>query len=64
MTVIDTIKNSLGASGSAPEDKKSAVDDKLPDLPDTEVFDHDKVTVVFVLGGPGAGACSLEHDGM
>ena len=30
----------------------------LPALPETEVFDHDKVTVIFVLGGPGAGESS------
>lgn len=68
MAVIDKIKDALhlnstepaaassttapsqGASSSAPTG-----DDKLPDLPDVEVFDHDKVTVIFVLGGPGAG---------
>ena len=27
----------------------------LPDLPDKAVFDNEKVTVIFVLGGPGAG---------
>lgn len=68
MTVIDKIKevfhkdkheepstsapttSSTPASGAAP-----TTDATVPDLPDEPVFDSSKVTVIFVLGGPGAG---------
>ena len=70
MAVIDKIKDALHInstdSAAAPSTSTTAPphgakssaptgDDKLPSLPDVEVFDHDKVTVIFVLGGPGAG---------
>ena len=35
-----------------------ATEAAVPDLPDQPVFDSSKVTVIFVLGGPGAGASS------
>jgi len=68
MAVIDKIKDALhinstssATSSSAPAQQATSSaptgTDRLPDLPDVEVFDHDKVTVIFVLGGPGAGEC-------
>jgi hypothetical protein len=50
-THSDTNAPATSATSTGPSDKQ----DKLPDLPDKEVFDHDKVDVIFVLGGPGAG---------
>ena len=34
----------------------------LPELPDEAVFDHSKVKVIFVLGGPGAGEFPYTPD--
>ena len=45
---------SLGVSG-VPGQVSPVAEDKLPELPDQEVFDNKKVAVIFVLGGPGAG---------
>ena len=62
-TAAPDATQSLGVKGqpdqSATTAHAAATEDKLPDLPDHEVFDHDKVTVIFVLGGPGAGELSL-----
>ena len=38
--------------------------DALPALPETAVFDKEKVTVIFVLGGPGAGLSCLLTTGV
>ena len=43
------------SSTSTANPTTAAKKDALPSLPEKEVFDHDKVTVIFVLGGPGAG---------
>ncbi|ORX39190.1 adenylate kinase-domain-containing protein [Kockovaella imperatae] len=50
-------KSSASSNPAVPPKDASpvATKDSLPDLPETEVFDHEKVTVIFVLGGPGAG---------
>lgn len=57
MTVIDVIKSALKP---APAQAKDA--DEEPKLPtigneadDSPVFDKGKITVLFVLGGPGVG---------
>lgn len=69
MTVIDTIKDKLhhhdkhAATQTPPtpvspetETSKEAPDVKFSDTP---VFDANKITVIFVLGGPGAGTSSV-----
>lgn len=73
MTVIDTIKDKLhhhhdkhaaAATTQTPptpvspetETSKEAPDVKFSDTP---VFDANKITVIFVLGGPGAGTSSV-----
>lgn len=73
MTVIDTIKDKLhhhhdkhAAAATtqtqtpptpvSPETSKEAPDVKFSDTP---VFDANKITVIFVLGGPGAGTSSV-----
>lgn len=70
MTVIDTIKDKLHhhhdkhATTQTPptpvspetETSKEAPDVKFSDTP---VFDANKITVIFVLGGPGAGTSSV-----
>jgi len=58
MPIIDTVKDALGLNSSAPNAQVAGSADaqtKLPELPDQAVFDHERVTVIFVLGGPGAG---------
>jgi len=58
--IIEQIKSALGMDTAQTESEPAApvqkTEDKLPQLPDQEVFDHEKVEVIFVLGGPGAGA--------
>lgn len=68
MTVIDTIKDKLHhhhdkhaatqtpPTPVSPETSKEAPDVKFSDTP---VFDANKITVIFVLGGPGAGTSSV-----
>lgn len=61
MAVIDKIKSALHKDGdvhaAAPEETGLNKDAPpvVPTLPDQAAFDDKHVTVIFVLGGPGAG---------
>lgn len=61
MAVIDKIKGAFhkdeGVHSAAPQETGLASDPPPSDLstPEHPAFDHKLVTVVFVLGGPGAG---------
>lgn len=61
MPIIDKIKGALhkdeSAHAAAPKETGLATDAPPTDLstPEHPAFDHKLVTVVFVLGGPGAG---------
>lgn len=61
MAVLDKIKNALhkdeGVHSAAPQETGLSSDPPpiVPTLPDEAVFDDKDVTVIFVLGGPGAG---------
>lgn len=66
MTVIDKVKNAVHSSDSSSQQPPAAAQmghaqdsDKLPELPEQPAFDHEKITVIFVLGGPGAGEVGL-----
>ena len=66
MTVIDKVKNAVHSSDSSSQQPPAAAhmghaqdSDKLPELPEQPAFDHEKITVIFVLGGPGAGEVGL-----
>ena len=43
------------SASTGPSQSPTTKNDAVPSLPEKAVFDHDKVTVIFVLGGPGAG---------
>ena len=45
------------AEETHPAETKPEALEAAKDVPAGPVFDHNKVTVIFVLGGPGAGAC-------
>ncbi|WVR08987.1 hypothetical protein IAU60_006047 [Kwoniella sp. DSM 27419] len=67
MTVIDKIKETFSSSSASHTESASGAGPAHPAhtdataapanpvLPDQPVFDQDKITVIFVLGGPGAG---------
>lgn len=63
MTVIDTIKHKLhphhdkhaAAAPDAADAEPAASNAPTVKFSDTPVFDANKITVIFVLGGPGAG---------
>lgn len=74
MPVLDKIKAAFSSSSSSSEKTKDAAptstssaqpsaappaSDKLPELSDEAVFSPEKITVIFVLGGPGAGEFRL-----
>lgn len=57
--------SSASASTSAPAPAHAQADGEtaaVPQLTDTPAFDKAKVTVIFVLGGPGAGESVAAHD--
>lgn len=54
-TTGSTAETHSSTSQSAPTATNADKDAKLPELPEQAAFDNDKVTVIFVLGGPGAG---------
>ena len=54
MAVIDKIKNALHKDDNA-HSTASNETGSVPTLPDQVAFDDKQVTVIFVLGGPGAG---------
>ena len=53
-STILTALTTATSSSTAPTNRTSD-SPPVPQLPDSAVFDKVKVTVVFVLGGPGAG---------
>lgn len=61
MAVIDKIKSALhkddSAHSGAPNETGS-----VPNLTDQVAFDDKQVTVIFVLGGPGAGKLSCQSQ--
>jgi UMP-CMP kinase len=69
MTVIGKVKEALhigqkdsqatSSTSGAPASASGSHPAEVPSLPEKDVFDKSKVTVIFVLGGPGAGESSL-----
>ena len=53
----EAVAETKPAEETHPAETKPEALEVAKDVPAGPVFDHNKVTVIFVLGGPGAGAC-------
>lgn len=53
MTVLDKVAEKLHLK--SPASKEESVESKETDAKKGPAFDSSKITVIFVLGGPGAG---------
>jgi len=53
--ILDKLANALHLHKKHQEEKTADMSTDSPEVTKTPVFDNSKVTVIFVLGGPGAG---------
>lgn len=60
--VLDKIAHVLHLDKSHPHHKAQEVKSETPAAAKRPAFDHNKVTVIFVLGGPGAGTRAEYRD--